>query len=93
MKVEAEFDGQEVATQPFDCLNDASGLAIEGRSRTFRVGGLAGDVEDGPVGWFLLQDGAKVVDFVGHTITAGDFSPNFAKVTALTNIPMPPSKK
>jgi len=35
--VDAELGGPEVAAQPFDGPDDASGLEVEGRPRTFRV--------------------------------------------------------
>ena len=37
--------------------------------------------------------GASSVDFLGHTITVGGFSPNSDKVAALTKMPMPENKK
>ena len=37
--------------------------------------------------------GATTADFLGHTITAGGFSPNSDKVAALVKMPMPKNKK
>ncbi len=37
--------------------------------------------------------GATTADFLGHTITAGGFSPNADKVAALTKMPIPKNKK
>ena len=37
--------------------------------------------------------GATTSDLMGHTITAGSFSPNSDKVAALTKMPIPINKK
>ena len=37
--------------------------------------------------------GATTADFLGHTISAGGYSPNSDKVAALTKMPMPTDKK
>ena len=40
-----------------------------------------------------VKIGATIADFLGHTLSAGGYSPNSNKVAALTKIPMPTDKE